>query len=379
MVDTNQPTILVKKADGTTERVTLAELKSRTAKPAVVSVPTISTPMAVTKPEPTVTKPEPVIVKPVAPTVAPVEAVVKFAPAITSQVKVASYKPATMPVVNRSSFTAKDAAAPVEEPDVVHSSLSKTVQPRNNEVDQALSKLSFSVPSDYVNRLRSIVLLHIKDIRSADETKELVLRSIKDGGLGLTAAQAEELISACSSSSLPMVSPEAIPAAVKPAGLPSTTTPFNSFVAEHKPTPVAVSKPAPVAAPLADGTVSYSKPKPVSRPTMQDVVASRPAVLDPIEEIMYMTLVDFRRLAPDAAVAAKKLSQKFINLKEESILSFLRARDGWRRSPLYLDYVDVLSISLKNGVPVKNLAGKENGINAMEMSALSNMEKELGL
>lgn len=356
MADNTQPTILVKKADGTTERVSLADLKKRTAKPVVTNEPVIS--------------PSPAPAKPVMPEK-------KIEPAEVKKPVLA--KPTVKPVVLPHSFTAKDAVPLAEDPDISHPSLSKTVVPRQNDVDKVLAKFSFSVPADYVSRLRSVVLLAIKDIRSEADTRELVLRSIKEGGLGLTENQADELLSACQSiSKLPMVAPKAIPAVVKPAGLPANTAPFNAFVSKD-PSVTQPVAPKAVPKPMESERPAFSKSKTMTRPVMRDVIPARPAILDPVEEIAYMTLTDFRRLSSDPVTAAKKLSQKFINLKEESIILFLRSRDGWRRSPLYLDYVNLLAESLQAQTPVSALSGKENGITSSELSALAGMEKELGL
>jgi len=55
---------------------------------------------------------------------------------------------------------------------------------RDDQVQSVLQGLNFSVPQEFTSRLRSIIQLRLKDLRSEDETRESALRPGKDGGLG---------------------------------------------------------------------------------------------------------------------------------------------------------------------------------------------------
>src|SRR3989344_4147754 len=68
---------------------------------------------------------------------------------------------------------------------------------REKQVEEVLGKLGFSVAPEVLGRLKSLVLAKLKDIKSEDETRELLIRSIKNGGLGLTEQQVEKIIKSC--------------------------------------------------------------------------------------------------------------------------------------------------------------------------------------
>lgn len=373
--------VTVKKSDGTFVKVPLSELK----KPA--------TPAVVTPPKLPISKPIS-MVRPVAP-----KTVTKLQPTKLSK---------------------EDFSSPLSDSlSTVSSSESVVSRPRLDQTDEVIKKLSFKVPADFVNRLRSIAQLRLKDVRGEKETKEMVLRSIKDGGLGLTMPQADELQKVCQevlgkvvkatpvknikelkkdtpksipSANLPMVEPSEIPEPYIPPPVPANTTPFNSFVYGQK---VTVEKPKfnresildkkPIVAPVVTALPkavstpsSFRISHPVTPQGMQDVIG-REKTMGPLEELKYITLTDFRRLSKNPAEAAKRLGQKFLNLKEESYILFLQAWSAWRASPLFQEYLRSVLNSLQKGTVLGvTLADLKESIQMPEIEALIQMEKELG-
>ena len=68
---------------------------------------------------------------------------------------------------------------------------------REKQVEMVISKLGFNVAPDLFGRLKSLVLARLKDIKSEDEARELLSRSVKNGGLGLTEPQVEKVLQSC--------------------------------------------------------------------------------------------------------------------------------------------------------------------------------------
>lgn len=301
------PTILVKKSDGTYVRMSLDELKARRGGGGKIP---------------------------------PAQ---KTAPA---SVPVVAAKPASPKKTNA------DFAAPLsEEPAPAANPGPKVSASRIDQVDAIIKKLSFTFPAHNLNRLRTIIQLRLKDVRSAEQTKDSLLRAELDGGMGLTARQTEEVLQKCQVKPPPRAAGEpvrplkprlginraaaenALPAARPEPPFPATSTPNNAFV--HGPT-----EPVKPAFKLSSA--------PVPRPVLHDVVA-KPIEMTPVDEVRYFSLTDFRRLAADPAEAARRLRQKFANLRDESIVLYLEGLTAWRSSPLYIEYLQTVLGALNSG------------------------------
>ena len=99
--------------------------------------------------------------------------------------------------------------------------------------------------------------------------------------------------------------------------------------------------------------------------------------MGPIDEIRYITLIDFRRLSSNPDEAAARLKQKFTNLREESYVLFMDAIDAWRKSPLFNDYIGASAVALNAGQKLNGAASDNNKIQMNEVKALIKMEKDL--
>jgi len=108
---------------------------------------------------------------------------------------------------------------------------------------------------------------------------------------------------------------------------------------------------------------------------MRDITIKQTNI-GPINEISTLTLTDFRRLSSNPEEAAMRLKQKFINVKDESILLYIEALDAWKTSPLYTDYVLAAIASLASGRSLATLTDAKL-IRLEEMKALIGMERQL--
>ncbi len=232
------------------------------------------------------------------------------------------------------------------------------------------------MPADFTNRLRSLIQLRLKDVRGEEQTAATAMRPLKQGGLGLSAAQAGELIKACAASlqrDAPtpaqralMVEPEELPAMYAESPTPAVAAPHNAFVRARP--AIAPSLPAPPAAAPA--------PVSVSRPLVSDITG-KPSALGPIDEIRYFTLIDFRRLASNPGEAASRLEQKLVNLKEESYLLYMDAAEAWKESPLFASYMSAVQDALRQRRRLADVLSGPDKIRWEEIRALLTMEMEL--
>jgi hypothetical protein len=321
----------------------------------------------------------------------------------------------------------------------------RTSAAREKETDEVIRSLSFKASPGNVNRLRTIVQLFLKEVRSVDQTRDLLTRKEIDGGMALTPEQASEVLHAAGyrdprvfdkigpdkskidppkfsksendrlEKELPTVVPlksrvltmPPLPAAQAPAkpiaprpvqssnvstATRSSSSPFTPISSSTPSKPISLSSPfSPSAnskailndvvtkATFADAPVLPAfklRPDIKQKTTMADVVTTtKPMEMTPVDEIRYFTLTDFRRLAPDPAEAAKRLAQKFYNLRDESILFYFEAIEAWKSAPLYADYLALVAESLGKRQPVSALTQDKKRLQIPELMALVELEK----
>lgn len=421
-MDDNQ-TILVKKADGSFIHVPLSELGKKPRETESTLGGKVPMPAVAVKVAPMVelAKEREVVEAPKSALVTPPR-VIK----LTEQVMPAKAVKILEPEIH-------DLTSPLEEPaPAIHPAMPLLSQGRENQVESIIKALSFKVPVQNGNRLRTIIQLFLKDIRGENETLEILTRKELEGGVGLSASQAEEVINKSEESnsvateatktpvilseakdplkpntrdsSLPLrmtpkfdpkesmrlekeipdiirkfpimkpvtVAPKAAPASVSTPVLPPKVAPVSMSSVAQKIAPVVMPKVPLSEMPLADFKFNSDRLK----TTMHDVTKP-PLEITPADEIRYFSLTDFRRLAPNPADGALKLKQKFLNLKDESVILFFAALEAWRSSPLYRDYLTAVSQSLSKRTPLAR-SGDKLMIQLPEIVALVEMEKEFG-
>lgn len=128
-----------------------------------------------------------------------------------------------------------------------------------------------------------------------------------------------------------------------------------------------------------EGATQSSSFKLGSAPVKQSMrdISAPPVEMGPIDEVKYISLTDFRRLAQNCAEAGQRLKQKFINLRDESYLLYMDAQAAWKQSPLYLEYMDAVCGALADRKTLAQTATEKGGIKIEEIKAIVAMEKEL--
>lgn len=199
----------------------------------------------------------------------------------------------------------------------------------DDKLEQILLALNWKLPAPLFDRLRSLILSRIKDIRNDDQIAEYVLRPVDKGGLGLREEQARALSSVLDKY---LKTGPVTGRARQPASLSKITK------VEAKPA-------TPVYPPLKkEQKIGYN-----TKPVLQDVTLSpqtEKKTVGPLEEFKLFSLVDFRRLANNPAIAARILEEKLQALQAESFLRYLQAVAAWRQSPLYGQYQQVIKNAL---------------------------------
>lgn len=402
-----QATILVKKADGTTERITLEELKKR--KQAVkeqansVRAQPVSTPTPVSelpKIEPTVEsvqrrtiplvqeiqeksepvkirraiplveevipKPEPVKMSRAIPLIEETPVVIPTIPAARTESQVATTTPVTHVFEQPISITKPifSSGKKVENTrsflDEDHDEIS-ALEKKHGTTHTPVTSVSFSssvpIPKDLEARTNSLILSWKKGIRDKHQFLQYAVRAAGEGGLGLSQGNAEKLFLEISEN----------------AELKKPVAPLH-----HTPRPPADSLGLRPASIPQKRPMTQQIPNPPSLIREVASVRETSRVMGPTEEAGAFTLEDFRRLSRDSKVAGSMLLAKFSGWKDESYLLYLQVRDSWRRSPLFRLYIEQTVFAIERNVVITS-ALEGGSMNYDEYVVIADVNHKLGM
>jgi hypothetical protein len=357
----SQPTILIRKSDGTTERVTLDEFKRRKMmKTSVESVPKKAS-AVLPHPIPLLFESDIVHPKSVArpqtlPHAIPLveESEVRTSARVMSTSSTTQAVATTTPVQHffEHSSARFDHQSLLEEDVSEVATLRNTGESTHLGSGTAVFSSTVSIPPDLRSRAEALVLSWKKGVRDQHQFLEYALKSPRDGGLGLTEGEGRQL--------------------------------FADVTKNAR-----VEPPKPVPPPRSRGLVSPSIPSSASaRPSLapratpasviQEVSRATPVstIMGPVEEAASFSIEDLRRLSRDPHKASEMFLAKFSGWKDESYLLYLQARDSWRGSPLFRLYIDMTVDALERGVTVAAFL-EGSGLSYDEYLALATLNHEI--
>ncbi len=153
------------------------------------------------------------------------------------------------------------------------------------------------------------------------------------------------------------------PAAVKPVVSPPKPTAEDKEFADlqREMKSILGTGPAAPKSPVQKPVVAdVIKPKthipiaPIAKPKIEEV-KYQSKLVGPIEEIRSMKLVDFRRLAPTSAAAAKKVLDKIELLERESFAQRHQAIKAWRENEISRLYLELGDQSMAENKPISDV------------------------
>jgi hypothetical protein len=83
------------------------------------------------------------------------------------------------------------------------------------------------------------------------------------------------------------------------------------------------------------------------------------STMGPVDEIGTITLIDFRRLSQDPHSAIEVLREKMDTIRDESYLDYVKAQKAWYESPLYGMYLAYLGKALDEKQTLKSVLDKD--------------------
>lgn len=186
---------------------------------------------------------------------------------------------------------------------------------------------------------------------------------------------------------LPMISPQPPARQPQPAKMPQIppvppqTEPFLTRNIIVKPLPVSdYGAPAEqIIIRRPDAIKAQAKPE--GKPKMEDV-KFMPKVFGPVDELQYMDLANFRRLAKNPANIAAKIKEKINLLEEDSFVKRLEGIKAWRSNPVNRLYLQMGQAGISENKPInaiieeRQAAGQEC-LNNQEFEAVTDLNREL--
>jgi len=370
MADTKQPTILIKKADGTKVRVTLDEFRKMRSegneeKEMINDNKQISNNTQITNSKPvekveekssSVTLLKEEVQEPIVLIKKEPEPIVEDELMVETPHELTMTTPVTDIFMDEAAanfeWNERDNKSLLEEDTVEVDKLKKQgkVHVGGHDLQEHIKMPSVGIDEDLENRAKSLVISWKKGIRNDNQFLDYAMRDVNHGGLGLDSEQANRFLTKSKDSKVNLdnlfdivfeknkkkANQEEIVAEKK------EDTPTQLVDREEAKPEQVISENKTVNNVLA---MDFSKPFSHSIPSsvVQDVTSPEDLenkTTGPQEEIAGFSLVDYRRLAKDPKKCADMLFSKFVGWKADSFLLYLDTLDGWKGSFLNKMYVD---------------------------------------
>lgn len=241
-------------------------------------------------------------------------------------------------------------------------------------VDACVTKFGALNLDEYLDRrLRNIVSARLRDVRNDIQTKAMLTREQKVGGLGFDEAKANEMAviieqtynenhSTLKEQEQKKIAEATEAQRVRAEALRKQEAEQHAKWYEEKIKAQQASDPsALLKQAIAQSNAPVSVPVAPLTPRMDSVVPppsdSRTGMLVGLaDELARMTMQNFRRLAPDAKGSAKSILQKLEAMKADSFERWTEGVDAWRSSPVQQQYLRLITESFSAGKPVGELA-----------------------
>lgn len=249
-------------------------------------------------------------------------------------------------------------------------------------------------------RAVSLLKARLKAIRDSEDTKAMLIRAPKVGGLGLDPDLAGNVVTSLDQVAArltsrgavrppvaqPPIPPPVVPKVetlrpapmppltrgLPPENLPTTSTaPLSSFTEQPRmappfrrpadiPAPPSMQPPAkpaprPIPTPVRPSPSLVTRERQPERPAMADISRPNVPAMGPAGEMSSLTLVEFRRLGQGAADSSRRLLDKFRHYQKESFPLWAQAVNGWRQSEVHRIYLDMGRQSLDQGTPISQV------------------------
>jgi hypothetical protein len=256
---------------------------------------------------------------------------------------------------------------------------------------KVLGEYKLLFPSvDIEKRFLSLLVSYFNEVRDRAETHEALIRVPEEGGVGMQAAKADDVLRtaddvASGVMSLHHLTPRKKTAAAVFKPKLEDVMKMAQERKQHEPDqPAAVEDILSSISPIFDQQSSAAPMAPLStsnplaalnratKPVMHDITATPKAgpapVMGPLDELRSMNMEEFRRISPDPKVAAQHIYDKVQLLEIESIEKKAEGIRAWQQSPVNQLYIAIGNESLEKSSSVGAMIDQRKKANQPTMT-----------
>ena len=252
-------------------------------------------------------------------------------------------------------------------------------EPVSSATEQKVTRVIETLPFDHTKeddaKLQPVVLSAVKGIRSDEQLHALLVKDARQGGMGYDSAKAAQVIATTQMVMDEIVS-DSDDAGLSEAG--SAPSVAQAVLPTNSPLPNMVRQEQSPSIGVAPARQSIE-----GRPALHDVVPvvrQQKQTVGPKDEMGTLTVLDFRRLSSNPAEATASLMQKLQTLKKESYILYAQAKDAWFHSQLFMDYANAVAGALNSGQSLPqylSAAGGDEAVTMEDMLAIAEFNKSL--
>ncbi|MBU4481965.1 hypothetical protein KKC16_00765 [Patescibacteria group bacterium] len=279
-------------------------------------------------------------------------------------------------------------------------------------IDAIIKQSNLDISDSATVRLKRVADSRLRDVRDLLETKEVLVRPVELGGVGLSDEQAHKVLKLIEAKRIKMQ--EGLEKAEREL-LADETIVEKSILEQVKPISTYIHPSYGEKSNQVPGIKYQEKKKEISGrviPTSQDVInkmAPRPEfsgeptrlepttkikdykltrdvyqktqenkrLMGPIEELANISLNDFRKLGASPTEALSKIKNKIGLLADESYEKKAKGIQAWRLSPVYQSYLNLGNASIEQSKSIEEIIKSSNILTQEEFNAISDLSQEL--
>ncbi|MFH0840577.1 MAG: hypothetical protein V1865_01140 [bacterium] len=287
------------------------------------------------------------------------------------------------------------------------------------KIEKVIKKTNIKFSSQIMEtRFRQILRTYLKGVRNRINTKATIIKPFDLGGLGLDEKSAKNIFSMLNEENKPGQTKIKPPARIK---VPEDRKDFAkrdlgydlATALKDKPilkkteesaltkSPEKIAPPSPGIIKMTENKIPEQvksnqpiiKPVPKRNPITKiertgsgkikmDDIRAVPKVLSPVDELRYMTMVNFRNLNPDPNRRIEIILEKIELFREEEYAKKIAGINAWKLSPVNQAYVNILKSSISNGQSINTVLAEQLKQNPSfmtqdEFNAILKLNKQL--
>ncbi|MFA4831297.1 MAG: hypothetical protein WC862_05365 [Patescibacteria group bacterium] len=235
-------------------------------------------------------------------------------------------------------------------------------------LNKILPKLNFAIAKELQPRLYYIILSRVNGVRDDGQFFSYLVNEQSKGGLGLNEEQAKRLAEAVKEAFNLSADRRRLAKRVRKIEKQGSKKYENKITEEEEEQKPEIRSIESENQRLSSEKAGYHHdPRRQGRQIMHDATLPQSApqterieekeeekdIIGPIDELAAFSLHDFHRLSANAKEAGELLWKKFLVLKQESYLLFIKAKQAWQTSPLFRQYQDSIETALKSGQKIE--------------------------